>query len=209
MIVVIEGIDGAGKNTLARALTQRIHAERLEFPRYDDSIHAQLAARALRRDMGDLIDSAYGMATLFALDRYGVVDKLRAAAESDDVLLLDRYVASNVAYSWARTGDESIVEWVSGLEFGDLGLPRPDLQILLDTPVELAAKRADQRADADATRAKDAYESDGGLQACTCAAYRRLAEMSWAGPWLVAMPDETTDTLAERIISRIREKKNL
>lgn len=209
MIISIEGIDGAGKNTLARALTERIQAERLAFPRYEESIHAQLAARALRHDMGDLTDSAYAMATLFALDRHGVVDKLRAAAASADILLLDRYVASNAAYSWARTQDESVVQWVFDLEFGDFGLPRPDLQVLLDTPVELAAERAERRAQADASRAKDAYETDGGLQERTCEAYRRLAQSSWAGEWIVADPNEDVLSLAERIVAHIQAQKNL
>ncbi|QTH60409.1 dTMP kinase [Corynebacterium hindlerae] len=209
MIICVEGIDGAGKNTLTRALTARIKAQQLAFPRYEDSIHAQLAARGLRGDMGDLTDSAYAMATLFALDRHGVVDKLRAATTSDDILLLDRYVASNAAYSWARTEDETIVDWIADLEFGTLGLPRPDLQVLLDTPVELAAQRAESRAQADETRAKDLYESDGGLQARTCAAYRRLASASWASPWLVAQPNEAPDQLADRIIAHISAQKNL
>ncbi|QGU02688.1 Thymidylate kinase [Corynebacterium kalinowskii] len=209
MIISIEGIDGAGKNTLARALTERISADRLAFPRYEESIHAQLAARALRLEMGDLTNSAYAMATLFALDRHGVVEKLRAASGRDEILLLDRYVASNAAYSWARTEDESVVQWVFDLEFGDLGLPQPDLQVLLDTPVKVAAERAEKRAEADASRAKDAYETDGGLQARTCEAYRRLAATSWAGQWIVAQPNEDVSSLAERIITRIQAQKNL
>lgn len=209
MIISIEGIDGAGKNTLATALLGQLTAKRLAFPRYDESIHAQLAARALHGGMGDLIDSAYGMATLFALDRHGAVEKLRAATGTDDILLLDRYVASNAAYSWARTQDESIVQWIYDLEFETLRLPRPDLQILLDTPVEVAAERADQRAAADASRAKDAYETDGGLQARTCEAYRRLASTAWASDWIIAEPDEDVTTLASRIIARIADQKNL
>lgn len=91
MIVSIEGIDGAGKNTLVSALTQVIDAKVLAFPRYETSIHAQLAAEALHGRMGDLTDSAYAMATLFALDRHFAIDDLNAPG----VVLLDRYVASN------------------------------------------------------------------------------------------------------------------
>ncbi|MEJ5928392.1 dTMP kinase [Corynebacterium sp. H128] len=209
MIICIEGIDGAGKNTLARALTARIDAEQLAFPRYEESIHAQLAARALRGEMGDLTNSAYAMATLFALDRAGVVDKLRAAASDRKVLLLDRYVASNAAYSVARTREQSMATWIADLEFGTLGLPKPDLQILLATPVAVASERAELRAAADATRAKDIYESDGDLQSRTSAAYQWLASESWAGEWIVAQPEESVTGIAERIVSRIEAKKNL
>ncbi len=132
MIISIEGIDGAGKNTLVRALTSRIDAATLTFPRYDTSIHAQLAARALHGQMGDLVDSAHGMATLFALDRYGAREVLDRYADSDEVLLLDRYVASNAAYTAARLKDDAAFDWVYDLEFGQLGLPVPHLQVLLE-----------------------------------------------------------------------------
>ena len=137
MIVAVEGIDGAGKNTLVTALRERIDVDVLAFPRYEVSIHAQLAQQALHGRMGDLTESAYAMATLFALDRHGSLDTLAEYVDSDRVIVLDRYVASNAAYSLARTGDEKVVDWVAELEFERLGLPRPDLQVLLDALMKL------------------------------------------------------------------------
>ena len=105
-----------------------------------------------------------------------------------DVVLLDRYVASNAAYSAARLhqgADGDVVSWVGELEFGRFGLPKPDHQLLLDVSVELAAERARQRAADDAARARDAYERDGGLQQRTGAVYAQLAAAGWAGPWQV------------------------
>lgn len=199
MIVAIEGIDGAGKNTLVRALTERIDARVIAFPRYACSIHAQLAARALHGQMGDLTDSIYGMATLFALDRFGAKGELGG---DSGLVLLDRYVASNAAYSAARSGDDAVIDWVYELEFGTLGLPLPDLQVLLDTPVGLAAERAELRAQQDASRARDAYEVDGGLQTRTAEVYRRLASRSWASEWLVAPHDADAGAVAEVILHR-------
>ena len=109
MLISIEGIDGAGKNTVTQRLCEELDCavEVLSFPRYEDSIHAQLAQQALYGNMGDLTDSAYGMATLFALDRLGAKEQLIAAAEdTSSLLILDRYVASNAAYSAARVGEE-------------------------------------------------------------------------------------------------------
>lgn len=200
MLVSIEGIDGAGKNTLVNRLRTELDREFpvLSFPRYADSIHAQLAQDALYGRMGDMTDSAYAMATLFALDRHGVREQLAAAAAQPDILLLDRYVASNAAYSAARLGDDAVMDWVYDLEFGKLNLPKPRLQVFLDTAVEVAADRAQQRAAADATRERDRYERDADLQANTAAAYRRLAEREWAGQWIA-----TADT--DRIIQVIKE----
>ncbi|MDK4258271.1 dTMP kinase [Corynebacterium propinquum] len=199
MIIAIEGIDGAGKNTVVTALTktlrqQGIAVEVLAFPDYDNSIHAQLAREALYGRMGDLSDSPYAMATLFALDRAASRDTLWQyhadaadnARHSDAVLILDRYVASSAAYSWARTGEQAVTDWVAELEFGRLGLPKPDLQILLDVPVDVAAARAQSRSEADATRQRDHYERDSDLQTNTNAAYHQLAELNWASQWLVS-----------------------
>lgn len=74
------------------------------------------------------------------------------------MLILDRYVASNAAYSAARLGTDEVIDWVFDLEFGRFGLPKPQLQIFLDTDVELAAARATSRAEEDSTRARDRYE---------------------------------------------------
>jgi len=85
------------------------------------------------------------MAAPFALDRAGAKDQRGGAAGADhDVVILDRYVASNAAYK-ARLGwrhqdaGGEMVAWVGELEYGRLGLPEPDHQILLAVPVELAA----------------------------------------------------------------------
>ncbi|GAB3707449.1 dTMP kinase [Corynebacterium nasicanis] len=185
MIIAIEGIDGAGKNTLVRAIRERVDADVLAFPRYDTSAPAQLVQEALHGRMGDLTDSAYAMATLFALDRHGARAELERYVDSADIVLLDRYVASNAAYSAARLRDDAVMDWVHQLEFERLGLPVPDLQVLLATEPATAAQRARSREALDATRERDRYERDADLQQRTYDAYLRLAEQGWAGRWLV------------------------
>lgn len=200
MLVSIEGIDGAGKNTLVNRIKGELSVEVdvLGFPRYEESVHAQLAQEALYGRMGDLTDSAYAMATLFALDRFGAKDRLLEAQEGKELLILDRYVASNAAYSAARLGTDEVIDWVYDLEFSRLGLPKPSLQIFLDTDVELAAARAEARAAEDASRTRDRYEKDSDLQSNTAAAYRRLAERAWGGRWIA-----TADT--DMIVQSVKE----
>lgn len=197
MLIAIEGVDGAGKRTLTDGLRAVFEAAgasvaRVAFPRYDVSIHADLAAEALRGGHGDLADSVYAMAVLFALDRADARAHVEALSENHDVVILDRYVASNAAYSAARLRqdvDGEVVEWVRALEFDRFALPVPDWQVLLAVPPELAAERAIRRAEHDAGRARDAYERDDGLQRRTSAAYSALAERNWMGPWLRIGPD--------------------
>ena len=192
-LVVIEGLDGAGKRTFAAALTAQLTAcgartTGLAFPRYDDDVHAELARDALYGRMGDLGSSVHAMAVLFALDRRAAAPGLRAALAGHDVVLVDRYVASNAAYNAARLGqdaDGEVVEWVRALEVERFGVPVPDHQLLLGVAQQVAADRARRRAADDPDRAPDAYESDQGLQRRTDAVYRQLAGSSWLSPWTV------------------------
>lgn len=207
MLIVIEGLDGAGKRTLTDGLRAAFEAggktvTTLAFPRYGASVHADLAAEALRGEHGDLTDSVYAMATLFALDRAGAKDDIERLRAAHDVVILDRYVASNAAYSAARLHqgiDGEVVGWVYGLEFDRFGLPKPDHQLLLDVSVELAEQRARRRAEQEADRARDAYERDRGLQQRTAAAYADLAAANWAGEWVVVPPDSDPAALAGRL----------
>lgn len=193
VLVSVEGLDGAGKRTLISGLAAALDArglrvDSLAFPRYGRSVHADLAAEALHGAHGDLAASVHAMALLFALDRAGAADDLAKSLADHDVVLLDRYVASNAAYNAARLGqsaDGEMTRWVGELEFGRFELPVPTVQLLLDVPVEVAAGRARRRAELDTARELDAYERDGGLQERTAAVYRDLARRDWYGTWWV------------------------
>jgi dTMP kinase len=192
VLIVIEGLDGSGKRTLAQGLQTALEARgasvaTLAFPRYGQSLPADIAAEALHGDHGDLAGSVYAMAMLFALDRAGAAEQIADLRLRHDMVLLDRYVASNAAYSAARLGqdaDGDVVDWVYRLEYQRLGLPSPDWQLLLDVSVELAGERARHRAEQEADRARDAYERDDGLQQRTAAVYSGLADADWGGPWM-------------------------
>ena len=91
------------------------------------------------------------------------------------------------------------------MEFDRLRVPAPDLQILLDVPVELAAERARRRGEADAARVLDAYERDADLQQRTAAAYRELAAQSWRGEWWSVAPYDDPALLRKRMAQWMRQ----
>jgi dTMP kinase len=208
VLIAIEGVDGAGKRTLTDGLRATFEGAgktvtTLAFPRYGHSVHADLAAEALHGGHGDLSSSVYAMAMLFALDRAGAKDEIDRLRTEHDVVILDRYVASNAAYSAARLHqgiDGEVVTWVRELEFGRFEMPAPDWQVLLAVPTELAAQRARQREEADADRARDAYERDDGLQRRTGEAYAGLAAADWGGRWAIAGPDVVARDLAQALM---------
>lgn len=192
-LIVIEGLDGAGKRTLADGLAGELERRgrsvaRAAFPRYDADLHAELVAEALRGGHGDLADSVYGMAVLYALDRRYAAEALCADLRQHDVVLLDRYVASNAAYGAARLHEDvhgDFVAWVYALEVQRFALPRPDLQLLLRVPTLLAASRAEHRERTEAQRQRDRFESDSSLQQRCAEVYEQLAETEWWSRWVV------------------------
>ncbi|MGH3564245.1 MAG: dTMP kinase [Mycobacterium sp.] len=209
MLIAIEGVDGAGKRTLADGLRAAWQADgravaTLAFPRYGASVIADIAAEALHGEHGDLASSIYAMAVLFALDRAGARDEIENLSRGHDVVILDRYVASNAAYSAARLHQDAsgeMVGWVRRLEYERLRLPVPDWQLLLDVPAQLAAERARHREDHDTGRTRDAYERDDSLQRRTGVVYRGLAEMGFGGRWRVVGPTADAAELASTLCS--------
>ena len=203
-LVVVEGLDGAGKRTLTDALTKEFAARdarvaRFAFPRYGIDVHADLVRDALYGRIGDLTDSVYGMSVLYALDRSAAAPELATALREHDIVLVDRFVASNAAYGAARLHqdiDGEFVAWLAALETERLGVPVPDHQLLLAVTAGVAGQRAASRERAEPDRARDTYEADGGLQERTDAVYRALAAAAWLSPWTVVDGTSTPDVVA-------------
>jgi dTMP kinase len=136
---------------------------------------------------------------LFALDRAGAIGEIEGLGRDHDVVILDRYVASNAAYSAARLQEDTAgeaVAWVHRMEYERFGLPAPHWQVLLNVTAELAGQRARSRAQSDPGRARDSYERDDELQRRTGAVYAELAAAGWGGRWLVVDADVDPGRLA-------------
>jgi len=143
-LIVIEGIDGAGKGTqtdlLARAFEQRgIPFVKFGFPRYQSSF-GHLIARFLNGEFGPLaaVDPHFS-ALLYAGDRFEAKPHLEAALDSGRTVVTDRYIASNLAHQAARVPAESraeFISWLRQLEYGTYGLSVEDLVIYLRVPAD-------------------------------------------------------------------------
>ncbi len=154
MFIVVEGLDGAGKSTQVSRLTQWIESqgktvEYLHFPRFDAPVYGDLVARFLRGDLG-AIDAVnpYLVALIYGGDRAEAASMIRGWMDEGKVVLVDRYVLSNIAYQCAKLneGKQELKDWILDLEYSHNDSPRPDVTLFLDVPFKFtAAKLSEER----------------------------------------------------------------
>jgi dTMP kinase len=138
-LIAVEGIDGSGKRTqvglLTNALRQRGYAvHQTGFPKYE-SWFGKMIGQFLDGQFGNLesVDPRFA-ALLYAGDRLEAKPELEAALHNGDVVIADRYVASNLAHQGARCAPEKreeFIAWVRHLEYEIYGLPKEHLVIYL------------------------------------------------------------------------------
>jgi dTMP kinase len=143
-LFVIEGVDGAGKSTQIRLLkdfftSKGYNCEYLHFPRTETPYFGELIARFLRGEFGSLNDvDPYLVAMLYAGDRKDASDMISNWLSERNIVLLDRYTYSNIAYQCAKLQDlsnqDKLMDWILSLEFDHFAIPKPDLNIFLDVP---------------------------------------------------------------------------
>ena len=187
-LIVIEGSDGTGKATQSRLLVRRLRkegllAERVAFPQYGKSFFGDMVAAYLRGDYGAAGDVDPRLAAvLYAADRWEARDKLERARMRGTVVVLDRYVDSNKAHQAARLPKRQrradFLDWVDRLEYGVIGLPRPDFTIYLRVPHRMATALIDRKARRAHLkgRRRDLHESDADHLRRAERVYARLAD---------------------------------
>lgn len=178
MLIVIEGLDGSGKSTQVRMLKEHLSRDGrplhyIHFPRFDAPVYGDLLARFLRGEFGSL-ESVHPqlVALLFAEDRRIAAPQLREWLAAGNTVLLDRYVYSNIAFQCAKLQDpsarDSLRDWILRTEYGDFGIPRPDINIFLDVPVSFVSEKLSaNRRGCDReylAGASDIHESDMSFQ---------------------------------------------
>ncbi len=185
-LVAIEGIDGSGKGTQAQRLRERLErsgrrVRLVSFPRYAETFFGRAVGDFLNGRFGNLADvHPFLVSLLFAGDRFQSRDLLTEALTTCDVVVLDRYVASNVAHQAAKldgAARESLVREIEELEYAVFGIPRPDLSILLDLSVPHAQALIARKPPRDYTRRPaDIQEADAEYLARVRDLYRQLAQ---------------------------------
>jgi dTMP kinase len=156
-LIVLEGTDGAGKSTQLELIKQHLYKHKLtfdflHFPKYGHNEFSKVIAAFLRGEYGKADEvNPYFVANIYAMDRFLFLPELNEMLEENDVVILDRYVFSGMAFQAGKyknaEGAQRIIDWIDQFEFEFLDLPYPDLTLFLDVPMNVVKERLENQRD--------------------------------------------------------------
>jgi dTMP kinase len=217
MFIVLEGLDGAGKSTQIKKLREMfaergIESEYIHFPRFDAPIYGELIARFLRGELGgvDQVDP-YVVALLYAGDRADMAPQIRQWQQEGKVVIVDRYVYSNIGYQCAKIADKEarlrLNDWILHLEYEVNKIPRPDVSLFLDVPFSFTKSRLTEQREGDdrsyLNGATDIHEQSLSLQQRVREVYIESAERDSELVVVDCSNDEGAMASPDEIFSRI------
>ena len=166
-LIVIEGLDGAGKSTQFELTYDRIsnkceNVKKISFPDYNEksSVLVKMYLDGeFSKNAADV--NAYAASTFYAADRYAsYMKRWRADYQNGSLILVARYTTSNCIYQMTKLEEKDwdfYLDWLFDYEYNKLELPEPDAVIFLDMPVEISQKLLTSRYNGDEAK-KDVHE---------------------------------------------------
>ncbi|MEZ0290336.1 MAG: dTMP kinase [Sulfolobales archaeon] len=134
-LIVIEGIDGSGKTTLAINLIKRLE-ERGFKAYYTYEPYSSPFTEALKRVKSVMKTNAVIDALAMSLDRaYHIETVIKPRLAEGYIVVLDRYYYSTIAYQGAMGAD---IDWLKSLSRVFI---KPDISFYLDVSIETAMRR--------------------------------------------------------------------
>jgi dTMP kinase len=150
-LIVIDGIDGSGKSTQRELLKQELElngfkTESIHFPRHGQPT-AFLVDEYLKGKYGEV--NAYAGSIFYAIDRFDAKEQIQTWLNQGKIVLSDRYVTANAGHQGCKIAEEAerlkFFKWLDNLEYNIFGLPKPDLNIVLNMPYMTAHKLIQSR----------------------------------------------------------------
>ncbi|KAL9598686.1 MAG: hypothetical protein Q9219_004355 [cf. Caloplaca sp. 3 TL-2023] len=138
-LIVIEGLDRAGKSTQSERLVQALQrqghrSKRMRFPDRSTPIGKSIDTYL----KGETDQEDHAVHLLFSANRWEAVPHIREAILHGTTIIIDRYYYSGIVYSAAKNKPDLSLKWAAQ---PDIGLPKPDLCIFLDISPRHAAAR--------------------------------------------------------------------
>ncbi len=216
-LIIIEGLDGCGKSTQTKLLenffeSENIRYKKIKLPDYD-SPSSTLVNMYLAGEFGKSAEdvNAYAAGAFYAVDRFASY-KLNWKKDYDEgtLILADRYATSNSIYQMEKLPTDewdSYLDWSEDFEYNKIGIPKPDLVIFLDMPVEISQKLMTSRYDGNEAK-KDVHEANVQfLNNCRKSALYTAKKQGWnVVPCSDGSAPLSIDMIHNRIIEIVKEE---
>ena len=188
-LIVIEGLDGAGKSTQLSLLVERLNREgkgckEVSFPNYESKA-CEPVKMYLNGEFGkDVNDvNAYAASVFYAVDRYASFkSQWGEYYNNGGTIICGRYVTSNAIHQCSKLDEnlwDSFSSWLYDFEYNKMGLPKPDAVIFLSMPEEVSDKLLLERYSGDESK-KDIHELDREYQKkCRKSAFFAAEKDGW------------------------------
>jgi dTMP kinase len=151
--ITLEGIEGAGKSTLAQTLAVALRARGIEVVLTREPGGTPLAEqirRAVLERQGEIVSPVAEILLMFAARAVHLDNLVRPALQRGAWVLCDRFTDATRAYQGGGRGhDAALIETLAAAVHGELA---PDRTLLLDLPVAAGLGRARARSGGDADR---------------------------------------------------------
>lgn len=187
-MIVIDGLDGSGKTTqfdiIKKKLSEKYNVKAISFPDYNNpssSLVKMYLGGEISSNAADI--NAYAASSFYAVDRYASYKMFwEENYKNGDLIFASRYVSSNAIHQMVKLSEiewDSYLDWLYDYEYVKLGLPKPDLVIFLDMPVEVSQKLMSERYNGDESR-KDIHEANVTyLHSCRKSALYAAEKLDW------------------------------
>lgn len=189
-IIVLEGIDKAGKGTQCKLLQNDIikagfNCKILDFPDYSTAIGKEIrlfldGRRSYSKEVQHM---------LLSVNRWEKKEKIETMLQNGTIIIMDRYYQSNIVYGLSNGLD---LNWLINL---DKGLPEEDIVIILEIDPETSYKRINQN--------RDLFEKNLEFLLNVKQNYRKLSQVY---KWRIINGEETIEKIHMKISSIVKEK---
>lgn len=192
-IIVLEGIDKAGKGTQCKLLYNAIRKAGmdciiLDFPDYSTPIGKEIrlfldGRRSYSKEVQHL---------LLSVNRWEKKEDIEKIRQNGTIIILDRYYQSNLVYGLSHNLD---LNWLINL---DKGLPQEDLVIILEIDPETSYRRVNHD--------RDIFEKNLEFLLTVKQNYRKLSKVYG---WKIIDGEEKVENIHNKISGLVKEKLNI
>ena len=170
IFIVIDGTDGSGKTTQLNLLVKKLreqncNVEIADFPQYNQK-SAGPVEEYLEGKYGTADEvGPYVASVFYAVDRFDASFKMKEQLNQGKIIISNRYVSASMGHQGGKIKKpeelKRYLDWIQNFEYNVMGIPKPDLTLILHVDSEISQKLSLDRNREDwKNKTKDIHEEN-------------------------------------------------